>query len=110
MASGEDGDASEESADGTASGAAAAEGDEDGERGEEEGAGSGGEGGAAAAAAATEGEERRRPVAPLFSFPPGPRVRRTEAEDSLQVNAVTGRNKSILPQRGSKNEGGHRCR
>ncbi|CAM9981030.1 unnamed protein product [Ectocarpus sp. 6 AP-2014] len=82
MASGEDGDgASEESGDGAVSGAPAAEGDEDGERGEEEGAGSGAGGGAAAA---TEGEERRRPVAPLFSFPPGPRVRRTEAEDSLQ--------------------------
>lgn len=86
MASGEDGDASEESGDGAVSGAPAAEGNEDAEREEEEGAGSGDEG---RAAAATDGEERRRPVAPLFSFPPGPRVRRTEAEDSLQVNYDT---------------------
>ena len=37
-------------------------------------------------AAATQEGERRRPVAPLFSFPPGPRVQRTEAEESLQVS------------------------
>eukprot|EP00752_Nemacystus_decipiens_P008550 g7637.t1 len=39
--------------------------------------------GAPTAATAQEGE-RRRPVAPLFSFPPAPRVQRTEAEESLQ--------------------------
>lgn len=31
-------------------------------------------------------QERRRPTAPLFSFPPGPRVRRTDAEEMLQVS------------------------
>lgn len=28
----------------------------------------------------------KRPTAPLFSFPPGPRVDRTKAEESLQVS------------------------
>eukprot|EP00903_Cladosiphon_okamuranus_P016414 g15135.t1 len=59
---------------------------EDGPAAEEEGEESGeGEGGKEATATALGQEgERRRPVAPLFSFPPGPRVQRTEAEESLQ--------------------------
>lgn len=30
-------------------------------------------------------ESAKRPMAPLFAFPPGPRVDRTKAEESLQV-------------------------
>lgn len=60
---------------------------EDTEAHEAEGGGED-EGAAEEAAAATQEAERRRPVAPLFSFPPGPRVQRTEAEESLQVGSL----------------------
>eukprot|EP00904_Undaria_pinnatifida_P002520 jgi/Undpi1/12269/HiC_scaffold_5.g01945.m1 len=74
-------------------------GDEEGEEEEEEeeegervqeGHAEEGEGGGSSQDVGEEGgsgaalSEKRRPVAPLFSFPPGPRVDRTEAEESLQ--------------------------
>lgn len=49
----------------------------------------GDDGGATEAAEGATREQQRkqqpRPTAPLFSFPPGPRVERTKAEESLQV-------------------------
>lgn len=79
-ASEEQGEAEEDSEDGPS----------EPEEGEESGGGEEGatqEAAEAAAAPTTQDAERRRPVAPLFSFPPGPRVRRTEAEENLQVSA-----------------------
>ena len=81
-------------------------GDEEGEEEEEEeeegervqeGHAEEGEGGGSSQDVGEEGgsgaalSEKRRPVAPLFSFPPGPRVDRTEAEESLQVSRILGR-------------------
>lgn len=71
------------------------------EGGEEEGVGEGGDGGegdddgeddgfsdveAEEGGGTARGEHR--PTAPLFSFPPGPRFDRTEAEESLQVRCL----------------------
>ena len=70
--------------------------EEEGER-VQEGHAEEGEGGGSSQDVGEEGgsgaalSEKRRPVAPLFSFPPGPRVDRTEAEESLQVSRILGR-------------------
>ncbi|CAN0388629.1 unnamed protein product [Pylaiella littoralis] len=58
--------------------------EEEEEQEQEQGEDGNAEGGAASAAGAATAQERQGPVAPLFSFPPGPRVHRTEAEESLQ--------------------------
>lgn len=51
---------------------------------------------------ATATEEAKGPTAPLFSFPPGPRIERTKAEESLQVSCeatVLPNTKSVLCDR-----------
>lgn len=63
--------------------------EEEEEQEQEQGEDGNAEGGAASAAGAATAQERQGPVAPLFSFPPGPRVHRTEAEESLQVRKST---------------------